>query len=51
MSSIESPAIERGSALLVTGANGYIGSHVVDQLLAAGYRVRGTARDAKKLHG
>jgi uncharacterized protein YbjT (DUF2867 family) len=40
-------AIPRGSLILVTGANGYIGSHVVDQLLALGYRVRGTVRDKK----
>lgn len=40
-------AIPTGSLVLVTGANGYIGSHVVDQLLALGYRVRGTVRDSK----
>lgn len=40
-------AIPRGSLILVTGANGYIGSHVVDQLLALGYKVRGTVRDKK----
>lgn len=33
--------------MLVTGANGYIGSHVVDQLLALGFKVRGTVRDSK----
>lgn len=37
-----------GSTVLVTGVNGYIGSHVADQLLLAGYKVRGTARDAFK---
>nr|POE80008.1 aldehyde reductase 2 [Quercus suber] len=40
--------IEKGSLVLVTGANGYIGSHCVDQLLAAGYNVRGTSRSADK---
>ncbi|KAI0055323.1 NAD(P)-binding protein [Artomyces pyxidatus] len=30
--------------VLVTGATGYVGSNVVDQLLLAGYRVRGTSR-------
>ena len=34
--------------LQVTGANGFIGSHVADQLIRAGYRVRGTARDKSK---
>ena len=29
---------------LVTGANGYIASHVVDQLLKQGHHVRGTVR-------
>jgi dihydroflavonol-4-reductase len=30
--------------VLVTGATGYIASHVVQQLLAEGYNVRGTVR-------
>jgi dihydroflavonol-4-reductase len=30
----------------VTGASGYIGSHVIRELLARGHRVRGTVRDA-----
>lgn len=37
-------ALPSGSLILVTGANGYIASHVVDQLLQLGYRVRGTTR-------
>ena len=44
----KSPVIELGSLILVTGANGFIGSHVADQLIKAGYRVRGTARDTSK---
>ncbi|KAK6606751.1 aldehyde reductase protein [Botrytis cinerea] len=43
-----SPAIPKDSTVLVTGINGYVGSHVADQLLKAGYRVRGTARDVSK---
>jgi len=38
-------AIEKGALVCVTGASGYIGSHVVDALLQAGYRVRATVRD------
>ncbi|KAJ7615669.1 hypothetical protein DFH06DRAFT_1286152 [Mycena polygramma] len=50
--------IGKGSLVLVTGrppvvtgglgANSFIGSHVVDQLLAAGYNVRGTSRSVDK---
>ena len=43
-----SPAIPRGSLVLVTGVNGLVSSHVADQLLQAGYRVRGTARSEDK---
>ena len=34
--------------VLVTGASGFIASHIVGQLLARGYRVRGTVRSLKK---
>eukprot|EP01136_Pigoraptor_vietnamica_P035823 Opistho-1_new@101572 len=34
-----------GKLVCVTGAAGYIASHVVQQLLAKGYRVRGTVRN------
>ena len=44
----KSPAIPPGFTVLVTGANGFIGSHVADQLIQAGYRVRGTSRDTTK---
>jgi nucleoside-diphosphate-sugar epimerase len=42
------PAIPKGSLILVTGVNGYIGSHVAEQLLENGFRVRGTVRHAYK---
>jgi nucleoside-diphosphate-sugar epimerase len=35
------------SVIFVTGANGFLGSHIIHQLLEKGYRVRGTARGAK----
>lgn len=41
-------ALPPNSLVLVTGANGWQGMHVVDQLLKHGYRVRGTVRDADK---
>ncbi|KAG0650010.1 NAD-dependent epimerase deHydratase terH [Hyphodiscus hymeniophilus] len=44
-----SPAIPKDSIVLVTGVNGYIASHVADQLLQAGYRVRGTTRNLTKV--
>jgi len=34
--------------VLLTGPNGFVGAHVLDQLLAAGYRVRGTVRSEAK---
>ncbi|KAI6080902.1 NAD(P)-binding protein [Hypoxylon rubiginosum] len=45
---LSDPKIPLGSTVLVTGANGLIASHVVDQLLAAGYNVRGTVRNPSK---
>jgi len=36
------------SMFCVTGASGFIGSHIVKQLLSQGYRVRGSVRDLKK---
>lgn len=40
--------IPKGSLILVTGVNGYIGSHVAEQLLENGFRVRGTVRHTYK---
>lgn len=34
-----------GGIICVTGASGFIGSHIVDQLLAKGHAVRATVRD------
>ncbi|EME41941.1 hypothetical protein DOTSEDRAFT_74095 [Dothistroma septosporum NZE10] len=41
-------ALPKGSLILVTGASGYIASHVVNEALQAGYKVRGTARTREK---
>jgi nucleoside-diphosphate-sugar epimerase len=48
MVSISNPVIPKGELILVTGVTGYIGSHVADQALAAGYKVRGAVRDSAK---
>ena len=45
------PVIPPGSIILVTGVNGFIGSHVADQLIQAGYIVRGTTRNIAKAAG
>ncbi|KAI2603966.1 aldehyde reductase [Hypoxylon fragiforme] len=37
-----------GSLVVVTGVNGFVGSHIADQLLQYGYRVRGTVRSISK---
>ncbi len=41
--------IEPGDLVLVTGANGFIGSHLVEALLARGYRVRCMVRRTSDL--
>ena len=38
----------QGFPVLVTGASGFIASRIIEQLLASGYRVRGTVRSLKK---
>lgn len=40
-------ALPQESTILVTGANGYIASHVCNILLELGYRVRGSVRSEK----
>lgn len=47
MASQDSYALEVGERILVTGANGFIGSNIVDVLLSLGYIVRGTVRSEK----
>ena len=42
---METPPVPPGGLVLVTGANGFIASHLVANLLARGARVRGTVRD------
>lgn len=37
-----------GSLILVTGANGFVASHVVDRLLEDGFNVRGSIRSEEK---
>ena len=41
-------SLPKGSLILVTGSNGFIASHIVDQLLQVGFNVRGTVREASK---
>jgi hypothetical protein len=48
MSPIDSPAVPNGSLVVVTGATGFIGSHISDQFLQRGYKVRATTRGPSK---
>ncbi|GKT50488.1 aldehyde reductase 2 [Colletotrichum spaethianum] len=48
MALIENPALPMGSIVVVTGANGYIASHIADQFIKKGYVVRGTVRNPTK---
>ncbi|KAK0619121.1 hypothetical protein B0T14DRAFT_537040 [Immersiella caudata] len=45
---LANPLLPLDSLVLATGANGLIASHVTDQLLAYGYRVRGTVRSLSR---
>ncbi len=42
-------ATSPGRTVLVTGATGYIGSHILTPLTEAGYRVRAAARDPRRV--
>ena len=43
-----STTVSPGGLVLVTGVNGFIGSHIANNLLRLGYKVRGTVRSADK---
>lgn len=40
--------INKGETVLVTGVSGFIGSRVAEQLIIAGFKVRGTSRSSAK---
>ncbi|GAA5868526.1 hypothetical protein JCM8547_003174 [Rhodosporidiobolus lusitaniae] len=45
------PVLPVGSLILVTGVNGLIGSHIANEALKLGYRVRGVVRAKNKIAG
>ncbi|KAF1931276.1 aldehyde reductase [Didymella exigua CBS 183.55] len=45
MALLNDAVIPSGSTILVTGVNGFVGSHIANDLLNHGYKVRGTVRD------
>lgn len=40
--------LPKGSLVLVTGATGYVATHIIQTFLSLGYHVRGTVRDVEK---
>lgn len=48
MTTLTNPRLPKGSEILVTGVTGYIGSWVVEEGLALGYKVKGAVRDIAK---
>ncbi|KAK5129956.1 hypothetical protein LTR08_002673 [Meristemomyces frigidus] len=48
MSAPTNAVLPAGSLVLVSGCNGFVGAEIANQLLASGYRVRGTVRDLQK---
>lgn len=42
------PPISASALVLVTGASGFVATHLIKALLAAGYTVRGTVRSKEK---
>lgn len=47
-SSSQNLALPKGSLILVTGATGFIASHIIHNFLQLGYHVRGTVRSSDK---
>lgn len=45
----EERLVAPGCVIFLTGANGYLGSHTVEQLLDLGYKVRGSVRSLDKI--
>ncbi|GJN86896.1 NAD dependent epimerase/dehydratase [Purpureocillium lilacinum] len=45
MADTQQEPIPNDATILVTGANGFVGSHVADQFLQRGFKVRGVVRD------
>ena len=50
MNSFAANAEARGPVIALTGATGFLGSHIADTLLAKGYRVRASVRVSSSLH-
>ncbi|KAF4455211.1 Aldehyde reductase [Fusarium albosuccineum] len=48
MGSLDNSAVQKGTTILITGVNGFLGSHIADQFLGRGYKVRGTVRNVDK---
>ncbi|EMR66145.1 putative aldehyde reductase protein [Eutypa lata UCREL1] len=45
---IDQFVVPKGSTVLITGVNGFIGSNIADQFLTFGFKVRGTTRSLEK---
>jgi nucleoside-diphosphate-sugar epimerase len=45
---IANSALPLGSTVLIIGANSYVGTHIVDQLLKLDYKVCGTVRNVEQ---